>query len=316
MDTDAREAAIDAPSKTKVQRLQLFIVEEFHGLLIAVGAFVFGLTRLVPWLEDLTVPAVAAMLVGVAFRIFRVRYELAAVEENLGHGISEVDDRLVALHDAVLSKNLHQAERCDRPQFYKHMLRALEGATRTVDLTQLDERAPKHYGTPEMEAYFQRQAQVVKERPSVIFRRIVAVPTLDKLDWLLDVLERASGYSNFQLNVIDIAEAVKLPLPLSLQIFDRRELCLVDPTLGYMRPEEQRNMLWVDGREVAEVFAVYYQSLWQLSDRVKEGSVIYWPVLRTLLTELRIQDPNESELADSIEARLDVLSGTAQAVAP
>lgn len=312
--------ASSAPSNGELSGWQRIVVDEFPGILIAACAVVAGVSRIVPGLASITIPAIVTMAVGVAFRVFRFPYLLASTESaltgllNRGErlvtdGVGGIENEIRDLRDMLESSGHHEASRCDRSTFYVHMLGALEAATKTVDLTQLDTHAPKHYGTPQMTAYFARQLEVVAERPTVKFRRIVAVPTLEKLSWLLDVLESVASYPNFQINYLNIAQATQLPAPLSLQIFDRRELCLVDPTLGYMLPEDQNNMLWVSGVDVAEVFSIYYDSIWRLATRVKEGSIIYWPFVRELLAELRTQHPAETDLADSLESRVAELSG-------
>jgi hypothetical protein len=303
---------------TRWERTQMFVLDELPAVGIVVGAVAATASRIVPALGNVTVPAIVSVVVGVALRTLRIRYDLAGAVRHLDaslqqtrevmkNDVAQVSGSIGDLRNAVTSPFLHEAERCARPGFYQHMLSALEGATKTVDLTQLDVYPPTHYGTPSMVTYFNRQKQIVGERPSVQFRRIVAVPSLAKLEWLIDVLEGTANYANFQINVIELPEAGGLPAPLSLQIFDRRELCLVDPTLGSMRAGEQENMLWVAGEDVAQVFGNYYNDLWLRGRSVKEGGLIDIDVLNSLLEGLRAREPRAGELAERLAGRIDTL---------
>ena len=283
---------------------------------IALGAG--GISDSTGWL---TAPAVAAIVLALGFRVFRVKYELQDVErkavaaaESQGQlvvgDIQKVSVQVSELVNTVVSDMYHEAEQCTRDGFYDHMLNAVERAQVSVDLTQLDERPPKDIGTARMVAYFKRQAEIVAERPHVIFRRIVSVPTLEKLAWVLDVLEKVGTSPNFQIAVVDTSSAgPTLPPPLSLQIFDDREICLVDPTIGYMLPERQKNMLWVNGGATAAIFSLYYEEFWKLTTRLKEGSTIYWTVLDDLLETLAARRPDQHALAEELRARIARMSG-------
>jgi hypothetical protein len=321
---DTRPAGLSTISRPQapslISRLQRRAVEEYDGILIVIGGIGTGVATTVPDAHSLTIPGVASLIVGGVLRIFRLRYELGDVqksvvdrvelmESTIATRVTAVALQVSALRETRLLASLHEAERCDRRRFYTHMLSALHAAQKTVDVTQLDSHGPPQYATPEMQEYYKRHPETVKDRPHVQFRRIIAVPTLNKLDWLVDVLERTVGTVNFQIRLIDMTRAGDLPAPLSLQIFDRRELCLIDPVIGYILPEEQQNMLWIKGEAVANVFSSYYDTLWDLATRVREGALLYTRVLDDLLTVLAERQPEEAELADSLRKRIDSLAG-------
>jgi hypothetical protein len=296
--------------QNKPQRLIRFLVEELDAAVMLIGAGALAVVRLFGQFESLKEPAIVALFVALGFRVFRMKYQLYEVHRDLTTRADAVRDDVDSLQSMLESDRLHEGEMCDRTSFYRHMLDALRDASNSVDLTQLDSYPPSHYGTPEMVEYFDLQTRMVRERPSIKFRRIVAIPTLEKLEWLLGILDQVKDCPNFQINVIDISKSGgSLPPPLSLQIFDRREMCLVDPTLGFMLPEDQRHMLWVRGQSVSEVFAIYYDSLWGLGQRIKEGSIIYWDVLDAILKDLTARYPEKKPLSKSISAKVRVLSG-------
>lgn len=313
-----------APAKSRRNRaaqVQVFLVEEFDGILIVVGGVAATLAGVFPPLSAALIPAAVTAVVGMGFRLFRVRYQLTEVQASLSERIkltttsvvSEVESvrgSVDSLSATILSEKLHEAEKCNRARFYEHMLEAIEHAESAVDLTQLDWRAPKNIGTPQMVRYFDRQIEIVKERPNLTFRRIIAVPSLDKLSWLLDTLELTHPFANFHIRLIDLSSSSSLPSPLSLQIFDDKEMCLVDPRLSYMDPsQKQDSMLWVRGRDVVSVFAIYYDQMWDRSTSLKDAGIVYYDVLASLLKELRAQNPNEVELADEVRERLLRMSG-------
>lgn len=315
------------PKSTRWERLQLFVLDELPGIGVVLGAIAATASRIVPSLGAVTIPAIVSIVVGVAFRVLRMRYELAAVSKHvdaslgrtqsrIGSDVDRLGDQVGELRQAVVGPDVHRAEKCTRSGFYKHMLSALESAEQTVDLTQLDAHPPAHYGTPAMVAYFNRQRQIIAERPHVQYRRIVAVPTLAKLDWLIGVLEVTADRPNFQISVIDLTGRERLPAPLSLQIFDCRELCLVDPTMGSMLAGDQANMLWVSGRDAAEVFSNYYNDLWRKALPLKEGQLIQFDRLETMLTDLREGEPREREYNSTIAQRLHALAARSTLHAP
>jgi hypothetical protein len=309
-----------APPKGRLSVVIERLVEEFDLVAIVVGAISFAGASTYSALKLLSVPSVATVVIAGAFRIFRVRYQVERLEKSMADRIDaanrttsdvglQIGARLQELRSGIEGEGHHEGEVCDRSRFYIHMLNALRNATKSVDLTQLDDYAPSHYGTPEMVEYFDLQKKSVRSRPNLKFRRLVAIPTLEKLEWVLEVLESVQDCANFQISWIDISTQAKAPPPLSLQIFDRREICLVDPTLGTMRPEEQRHMLWLSGRAAAEVMAVYYDGMWNLGTRIKEGMIVYWAELDSLLTRLSAQQPQQTDLTQKLRIKMSEMSG-------
>lgn len=307
----------DKRTQPSARRIIRWFIEEFSTIAVLVAGAVIVVANQFGKLSSLSGPALVAILVALSFLVVQIRYKLSSVEEDVEdveksveRKSDEVRQDFGSLRGLLESDRLHEAEMCDRTGFYRHMLGALRSAGKSVDLTQLDSHAPKHYGTPEMVEYFNLQTRMVREYPGMKFRRIVAIPTLEKLEWVLDVLDDVKDCPNFQINVINLATDGSLPPPLSLQIFDRREMCLVDPTLGYMLPEDQRHMLWVKGGAVSDVFSIYYDSLWGLAQRVKEGSITYWPLLTNIHKEIAARHPEKGPLAEKIRARIVAMSGS------
>ena len=322
-----------------------YLVDEIDGVVIFVAAAVVAVATLVGKLESLQTVALVAMVVAIGVRVFRVRGQVESVTRSvtaLGQLVTEqvnesldqanemgnvlqgriADLKATGATEASLFQvqsdihqlsrgitgHLHMAEMCDRTGFYRHMLDALRAANKTVDLTQLDEFPPSHYGTREMSEYFKQQSDLVISRPDILFRRIVAVPTLEKLVWLLDVLETVKDCPNFSVGLLTNFRVSNLPPPLSLQIFDRRELCLVDPSVGYMRPEDQRHMLWVKGSAIPEVFAIYYDSLWTEAERVKESTQIFREPLNGILAAALEKSPEKAAKGRDLSERISRLT--------
>ncbi|MFI5591695.1 hypothetical protein ACIA5G_42060 [Amycolatopsis sp. NPDC051758] len=296
----------------KLARVITWIVEEFSTIAVLVSAAVVAIGNRIGKLNEFSGPALFAIFIALSIRVLQIKYQLSNISAAVDKKSDEVRADFSALKGLFESDRMHEAEMCDREGFYSHMLSALRAAGRSVDLTQLDAYPPKHYGTPEMVEYFQLQTKMVRDFPGIKFRRIVAIPTLEKLEWTIDILDKVKDCPNFQINLIDISRSADLPPPLSLQIFDHKEMCLVDPTLGFMLPEDQRHMLWVRGSGVCGVFSVYYDSLWNLAQRVKEGSIIYWPVLHEVHRELATRHPEKRALADKIATRISRFRGRAE----
>lgn len=175
-----------------------------------------------------------------------------------------------------------EAELVDQRMFYVRLIAALESAQRTVDLTQLDAVPPAQYGIPEKERYFNLSTEMVNTRPQIRFRRIVAIPNTEKLEWVLGVLEEVKALPNYNMHYVDISSERFFMPPLSLQIVDSRELCVVDPTRGFLTVAGQDRSLWIKSQSVAQVFSEYYEKFWSLTVPIKEGGVIYYDVLKRI----------------------------------
>jgi hypothetical protein len=307
MDNSGKNKSDKEP--TAIGRVLRWIIEEFSTIIVLVSASTIAIAnRLGKW-NDLAGPALFAIFIALSVRVLQMKYQISGVSKTVDQRADNILSDFGSLRRSVESDRLHEAEMCDRPAFYGHMLSALRDVEKSVDLTNLDSYPPGHYGTPAMVEYFQLQTRTVRERPDMRFRRIVSIPTLEKLEWTLDILDQVAECPNFQINVIDMSATSALPPPLSLQIFDRKEMCLVDPTLGFMLPEDQRHMLWVKGVAVSNVFSIYYDSLWSLARRVKEGSIIYGPVLLEIQRDLSAKFPEKRALSRKLAPRINQLSG-------
>ncbi|WP_232236186.1 hypothetical protein [Nocardia sp. BMG51109] len=299
-------------SRGRLTDLLRSAVAEIDGLVIFVSAAGIAMAALLKKEAAFQIPALVAISVAVGIRVFRIKYQANDIADAVVAESRLTHQRLDAVETALRSNNLHEAEICDRTGFYRHMLSALRATSRSADLTQLDSQPPQHYGTPEMVEYFDTQTALARANTGIKFRRIVAIPTLEKLEWVVSFLDQVRYCTNFQVGVVDLVETEKLPPPLSLQIFDRQEICLVDPTFGYMLPEDQRHMLWMKGNAAAEVFSTYYDTLWYSSSRLKEGNIIHWDELEKRAQELTTRFPEKKSYGKNIQAKIKRLSGKAK----
>lgn len=290
-----------------------FIQTEFE-MIIIIPALAFILFQRVQGIaHGFDSNAFFALLIGLAARIVRFKYQSDSHYKQMNNSLKSIEIELEKnreqISNSMSSSLLHQAERCDRPQFYRRMLSALSEAKFTVDLTQFDSHPPKHFATEEMQAYFVAQELKVKNDLNVEFRRIVAIPTLEKLEWVLDFLDNIGECPNFQVSSIDLAVNSDLPPPLSLQIFDKKQICLVDPTRGHMSHNEHNNMLWCNGEAVARVFNIYYSELYSKATILKMGPFIYWEEILTIAERLKKQHTTKEALANSLIARIKKSGG-------
>ncbi|MDB4223368.1 hypothetical protein N9850_06320 [Granulosicoccus sp.] len=309
----------DGSRRSSLEKYMLFLIDEFDGYIILASMALAVIAGIMGW--DNIIKAAAITLLGaMAFRIFRLRYDISNFTEsvnlksdrvikNQNDRTNDIKSDIDDLRNSIVTERIHEAEICDRPSFYLHMLDALQRARHTVDLTMFDQYAPKYIGTPEMVQYFELQSRMVQEKPNITFRRIVAIPTLEKLEWVLDVLEETSDCPNFQINVIDLDGTNALPAPLSFQIFDNKEFCLVDPTLGEMIPTPQPKMLWVRGAAATQAFSYYYDAVWSRSQKLKSGPLIHWTVLESLLAKLSNRSKNSEILKESIQLKINRMQG-------
>lgn len=197
-------------------------------------------------------------------------------------------NNLDRVRETLLSQKSHEAAICDQRNFYVHLTDALSRVQFTVDLTQLDAAPPSAYGLPEKIDYFNLSTRTVIEKPHVRFRRIVAIPNFEKLAWVRQVLEQVKNNANFNLHYVDIATEKFFMPPLSIQIIDRKELCMVDPTRGFLPIAGGDKSLWIRSDSICEIFSEYYEKFWIATVPVKEGGIIYWDVLDKIEQTLSI----------------------------
>lgn len=203
----------------------------------------------------------------------------------------QIHDDLSILKEELAK--LTKAEVLDVRAFYARMAQATRRTTRTVDLMQLQEVQPSLSGVPEANYYFSLIAELSQNRNTRV-RRIVSIETPSKFLWVLKTIDksRSKGYKNFNLRYIDISvlkenEDRRIPFPLNIQIFDRREILIVNPKLGYSTVASESENIWIEDSEIARVFSTYYDRYWNMCTSLIEYDETDCDALESIWNKLK-----------------------------
>lgn len=177
--------------------------------------------------------------------------------------------------------------------FYDKLKKSRSSALHTVDLTQLDPWAPKEYEdvdssdlSDEVKAqhssrvnYFTSDIEFAQSHPNVQIRRIISIPSDNKLEWVKDFIEATKSISNLFLayvSIPDIEKDTPFPKMLSLQIIDSNEVFMLNPKYSYM-PRQYEHCFYIKNADVGKIYTDYYNSIWEKlknSDDVNIGMIL------------------------------------------
>lgn len=190
---------------------------------------------------------------------------------------------------AIGSETEAKARRVDQREFYVFLKKAVLTAENSVDLTHIQPSPPEKAGIKEKDEYFEAIKKVIKKR-QIRVRRIVSIPTMDKLNWIKSLLKEFENYPNFDIHCVDVG-SLKFPVPLlSVQIVDSDQVFLIDLAKGYHFDSSwsrEKNDLWIVSKEIAKSYREYYEEYWQSTEKIKEGDRTYWDNVAKIETALQ-----------------------------
>ncbi len=246
------------------------IAGSFALLIVAIAAKFPGLAAYLPdGIDEFIIPATLFAVIMLFFSSLT----------NAGK-IEAVDDAVAQLRVDITGAKTHICERIDANQFYDRLMEAVKNANRSVDLTNLDDAPLQLYQIPDMKRYFELVRSLVREKRQIHFRRIVSIPSREKFDWVVRMINEVETDPNISFQLVDAAPPNFVPA-LSLQIVDWRKVLIVDPSTALIRTNS-RNNLYIEGAEAAMCFEPYYEQLWKSGRWLKDGTRIN----RALLNEI------------------------------
>jgi hypothetical protein len=145
--------------------------------------------------------------------------------------------------------------------FHDSLLKALEKATSTLDLTHIRDNPPADFGPEASKFYEQLVDWVTVDGRSI--RRIIAVKSPAMCDWARNLADDTKHLSNFRIRVIDWKPNVPA---INLAIVDGRAVYLaltgevVERTAG----------IGIEDDTATQYFSDYYNTLWHGSVDLKD----------------------------------------------
>lgn len=205
-----------------------------------------------------------AMLVELVIFLIIMNINDEEFQEN---SLQTIQNKFDALDVTVRSINNASIEVFSNQNwFYDKLRQSRLDARESVFLTQLDPWPPSGYEqSGERQEYFKSDLEYAKNHPRVDIRRIVSIPSKEKLAWIKDWVEQMKDIPNFHLayiNLENIEKSSPFPKMLSLQIIDKEEVFLLNPQYSYM-PRTYAKCIYMKNKEVGEVFTEYYLEIWK-----------------------------------------------------
>ena len=170
-------------------------------------------------------------------------------------------------------------------EWYEELTAVAVRARDNIDITQHEPALPRNSGIEEKRRCFEALGDKLCNQ-HVLSRWLVAIDSLEKLDWVRQLLEVHGENYAFSLSFAHFdPHAVKRPI--SVQIIDRSVAFVIDLAKGYHSVSELDRDLVTDDPTLVEHLQRYYNQYWLRATPLKEGASIYWDRLRALEDELR-----------------------------
>jgi len=188
--------------------------------------------------------------------------------------------------------------------YYKKLELITNNAKKSIDLMSMQREPPGMSGVDEVESYFGSIDDRI-QKTNIRVRRLVSIQTEEKLTWVYDTIRKHKDCANFNLRYVDVdllynkgvfkkareGGTELLPYPVNIQIIDKEHLFFINPELGYFRPCDDSKNIYINSKDIGDVFASYYRRYWQMSQtlvscgKITEKSIMF---LDNLLNQLKI----------------------------
>lgn len=191
------------------------------------------------------------------------------IDNKLSISIKEIDTQLKDLKKES-SATVRELE--SQAEFYRVLNDKMLSAKSRVWLMHLDPFAPDSvkYSDLARTEYFNNCAEKARTENTaqqpVEFRRIIAIPTLEKLDWTEKLIQDTKALKNLHLAYIHIDD-IKYTFPISVtscQIIDNRAVFLLNPELNVVPEGKFKTCIIIENEKVVSVYKDYYEKIWTL----------------------------------------------------
>ncbi len=200
----------------------------------------------------------SVIIVFAAFCI-SMYYEMNSYKKNLSKKLEEI------LFGSNIA-NTKPGKGSD--SFYGYSLGYMNSSNSSLWLTSVNDSNPNIMGSKQRNKYFATVIPYAKENKNVEVKRIIKIPTLDKLEWVKEQLNEAENLDNVSFAYIE--DDVKL---LNLQIYDEKRMMLWDPSQNKVSAQHNK-FINCENSDIVEMFSQYYENIWKELKKNNKGFII------------------------------------------
>lgn len=158
-------------------------------------------------------------------------------------------------------------------EWYESLIPFVKSAKESIDITHHEPRTPMISGIEAKKELFNALSKKIKES-EVLVRWIIAINSIDKLDWTIELLEEHKNCNNFSLRYSQVDLNYCSP-PQSVQIIDDKVGFVIDMSKGHHSASELDTDLFTEDPSVIGQLKRFYDCYWNRCHVLKEGSKIY-----------------------------------------
>jgi hypothetical protein len=280
------DMSIDTAKIWAILRVSSPITLVFISATLTYNAFFKPMSQITPLVVKLGALSLTVLTVYIISTILDITDDMKKSRESidsLNKNMELLNSVTYNISNEIYNKNQTTTEVIENfSRFYEILENCREKAKRRLQLTQLDPQPPSYYGDPKRQAYFDIDTFVkyAKEHPEVKIQRIISVPTLEKLEWVRELIEKSRNINNIYIAYIrfekDIRKYWPTPPILSVQVIDEDELLMDNPQHSYM-PHRFAPCLYMRDQQAVKLYSEYYDELWkslEKSEDINRGFVL------------------------------------------
>jgi len=183
-----------------------------------------------------------------------------------------IKEMKIQLDDLKRESNAKVRELDSQPVFYRELKKQVLLAEKKVWLMHLDPYAPdsvKNYNDKSREDYFDACKKMAQDQNGVSdpvdFRRIINIPTMEKLEWTEKLIESTKNLQNLHLAYIYVDD-IENSFPVSItscQIMDDNAVFLLNPELNVVPGGTFKKCILIENQNVVKVYEAYYNRIWE-----------------------------------------------------
>ncbi len=251
----------------------LRVVEIVAIIILITGSAIISIIGI---LSKLTIESLLAAVLGLlsAFGI----YTLSA---------NKLIERKIA---AVKSSQLPLSREVSQANWYEELTKIVLSAKREIQITHHEPSVPITTGVRERRELWETLLKKMKdEKKELLFRWIVAIDNMKKLDWVCSLIDEHKSCYNLNINYSS-ADLKYVSPPMSIQIIDREALFVIDMSKGQYTISEIGIGLISTDRDVVRQFQKYYDEYWNRTIKLKEGTQVYCDNIEALRKKIQAKN--------------------------
>ncbi|ETA69285.1 hypothetical protein MettiDRAFT_2781 [Methanolobus tindarius DSM 2278] len=248
----------------KIEGIEINKIDILLYLLVSLSTFLIANTKK----NDLTCD-----------KVTQISNEITVLKEN-----TEKINRIADDVDLLKSGTPAVIKPINNQEDFYHLLNAsvITSSTR-VWVTHLDQWAPTSpkFSDKDRVNYFDSVLEHIQTHPAIDFKRIISIPTKDKLEWVEKLIMDTDAYQNLHLAYIRIDDIEDI-FPFSVvscQIIDENKMFILNPLLNRVpRNRGQfKECLYFENKNIVGIYSNYYEKLW---DKITQKDSLHGCILK------------------------------------